>query len=128
MFTIHHISLHVEGHSHQFKCPIVNVSQCETQLQIFMNLSSQGHANISGPAVLTEPMSRKTGISEKLWSPQFPLYTTYFGCVRLLIFNIFHSTQPYPDLYHCLNLAFWAAAPFCLKKKMRKLLHFVKLW
>jgi len=66
MFTIHHISLHVEWHSHQFKFPIVNVSQCEIQLQLFMNLSSQGHANISGTAVLTEPMSGKMGISEKL--------------------------------------------------------------
>lgn len=27
MFTIHHISLHVEWHSHQFKCPII--SKCK---------------------------------------------------------------------------------------------------
>ena len=93
---------------------------------IFMNLSSWGHANISSTAVLTEPMSGKMGISEKLWCPEFPLYTTYSGCVPLLIFNIFHSTQPYPDLYHCLNLDFWSAA-ILFEKENEKTLSFYQI-
>ena len=91
-----------------------------------MNLSSWGHANISGTAVLTEPMSGKMGISEKLWRPEFPLYTTYFGCVPLLIFNIFHSTQPYSDLYHCLTLDFWSAA-ILFEKENEKTLSFCQI-